>query len=122
MKRIASLVAALLIAGCSSSGGGPAAVVTSAPPPSASPEAPASAAASPAATPTGTAARAIYYLHDGGRGPRLYREFHSRPATTGVIRDAVTAMLTERAYDGDYTSLWPTGTVVRGARVDADIA
>ena len=62
----------------------------------------------------GTTARAIYYLADTGNGPRLYREFHRRPATTSVVRDAVEAMLTTPATDDDYTSLWPTGTTVRG--------
>lgn len=71
---------------------------------------------------TATSARAVYYLHDAGSDPRLYREFHSRPATTGVIRDAVTAMLTEKPYDGDYTSLWPNGTRVLGARVEGTVA
>jgi hypothetical protein len=61
-------------------------------------------------------------VHDTGQGPRLYREFHPRPATTAVIRDAVTAMLTEKAYDGDYQSLWPAGTTVRGARVGGTTA
>jgi hypothetical protein len=86
-------------------------------PPAASPS-PTSAAA----TPAGTAARAVYYLRDDGHGPRLYREFHQRPATAAVIRDAVTAMLTEPPHDGDYTSLWPTGTTVRGARVSGSTA
>jgi hypothetical protein len=37
--------------------------------------------------------------------------------TTAVVRDAVTAMLTVKADDADYTSLWPKGTSVRDARV-----
>lgn len=81
--------------------------------------------ASPAASPTatGTSARAVYYLADTGfGGPRLYREFHTRPATTAVIRDAVTAMLTEKAKDPDYTSLWPKGSSVRGVRLSGTTA
>jgi hypothetical protein len=82
-----------------------------------------SAAASPStAASAGTAARAVYYLHDTGKGLRLYREFHRRPATTGVVRDAVTAMLTEKPTDRDYTSLWPSPTTVRGARIDGTTA
>lgn len=120
MRRTAPLVVlALLVAGCSNGDPKPAAVRASATP-SPSAVASPSAAPSPAASPSpvGTAARAIYYLHDDGRGPRLYRELHPRPATTGVIRDAVTAMLTTKAYDADYTSLWPAGTRLLGARVD----
>ncbi|HVE74803.1 MAG TPA: GerMN domain-containing protein [Mycobacteriales bacterium] len=74
--------------------------------------------ASPA--PTGRASRAIYWVRDTGprTGVRLYREFHSRPATTGVVKDAVEAMLTVSPLDDDYTSLWPEGTAVRAVRID----
>jgi hypothetical protein len=61
-------------------------------------------------------------LHDDARSLRLYREFHPRPATPGVIRDAVTAMLTEKPVDRDYTSLWPAGSTVRGVRVGGTTA
>src|SRR5439155_1656444 len=71
---------------------------------------------------TGSAARAAYYLPDTGKGLRLYREFHRRPATAGVVRDAVTAMLTEKPADPDYTSLWPAGTSVLGARISGTTA
>jgi hypothetical protein len=124
MHRYApALVLAVLAAGCGGSSA----------PPSSAPSSPEPTATAPAASPTGTgtssvpspagtSARAVYYLHDTGRGPRLYREFHPRPTTTAVIRDAVTAMLTEKPYDGDYTSLWPSATTVRGARVDGTTA
>ena len=119
MHRFAPVLAlAVLTAGCAGSSSPPTAATTS-------PQA-TTAAPSPttAATPSqaGTSARAIYYLHDDGHGPRLYREFHPRPATTAVIRDAVTAMLTVKADDADYTSLWPRGTSVRGARVSGTTA
>ena len=115
------VVLVLLAAGCSGSSGSPAAAPSStssstAGAPTRSPS-PATVAPSP-----GSAARAIYYLHDEGHGPRLYREFHPRPATTEVVRDAVTAMLTVTPYDGDYTSLWPRGATVRGARVSGTTA
>jgi hypothetical protein len=123
MHRCAPLLAvAALIAGCSGSSTPPTAVPPS-PVPSATATGPSpTTAGEPTPSATGTAARAVYYLHDTGQGPRLYREFHPRPATTAVVRDAVTAMLTEKAYDGDYTSLWPSGTTVRGARVDGTTA
>lgn len=114
-----------LLAGCADDAtvAGPAAPSTALPsasptasPPALAPDAPEPAATTPA--PAGTRAVAVYYLHDTTNGPRLYREFHRRPATTGVVRDAVTAMLTESAQDDDYTSLWPKGTRVLGVEKD----
>lgn len=125
MRILVPLLLVPLLAACGGSST-PAAVRSVAPvasPPAASPSAAASAslvAASPSAAKT--AARTVYYLHDGGKGPRLYREVHQRPATTGVIRDAVTAMLTEQPVDGNYTSLWPRTTKVRGARISGTTA
>jgi hypothetical protein len=118
-----------LVGGCAGSSGSPAAARTLAPAvsPGVSP------AGSPAASPSPSPApsrqverlsvrRTVYYLHDDGNGPRLYREEHARPATTAVVRDAVTAMLTERPQDGDYTSVWPRSTTVRGARITGTTA
>ena len=123
MKRcVALLVVAVLTAGCAGSSGAPTATGRSTDPSTSPTPVSESPSAAGSASPAGTSARAVYYLHDSGRGPRLYREFHPRPATTGVIRDAVTAMLTEKAYDGDYTSLWPAGTALRGARVSGTTA
>lgn len=82
-------------------------------------------APSPSGTPVAAARRpvAVYYLADTGTtGPRLYREFHLRPATRAVIRDAVDAMLQEAPYDPDYRSLWPRTTRVLGVRVEGDLA
>jgi hypothetical protein len=68
----------------------------------------------------------VYYVCDVAckttNGPQLYREFHRRPATTGVVRDAVTAMLTEPPQDEDYASLWPRTTRVLGVRLDGSTA
>jgi Sporulation and spore germination/Immunoglobulin-like domain of bacterial spore germination len=119
--------AALLLTGCSDDAtvagpGAPSASATTpapatTPPPTSPPTEEPTAAPSTAA-PAGSRAVAVYYLRDTTGGPRLYREFHRRPATSAVVRDAVTAMLTEAARDGDYTSLWPKGTTVRGVRKD----
>jgi hypothetical protein len=115
------LVLLLLVTGCGSSSSGPSADRT--PAPSSSASASTSATAPATATPTpATVARAVYYLHDDGHGPRLYREFHRRPVTPAVIRDAVTAMLTDPPVDSDYTSLWPRSTTVRGVRVSGTTA
>lgn len=75
-------------------------------------------ASSPADSPaTGNRAVAVYYLADtGATGPRLYREFHARETTPGVIRDAVDAMLHKSPHDRDYRSLWPRSTQVLGVR------
>ena len=123
MRALVPLLLLPLLASCGGSSDAPAAVRTTAGPVTTS--APASVpptAAPTSAGPTGTSARAVYYVHDTGKGLRLYREFHRRPATTGVVRDAVTAMLTEKATDRDYTSLWPADATVRGARVDGSTA
>ena len=124
MNRSAPLlVLAVLAAGCAGSSSGPAAM-TASPEPRVDRHVRVVPSRSRCASPSqaGTAARAIYYLHDDGHGPRLYREFHPRPATAAVVRDAVTAMLTVKADDADYTSLWPKGTTVRGARVSGTTA
>ncbi len=85
-----------------------------------SPSAP--AAGRPVSTP-GRRAVAVYYLADtGGTGPRLYREFHLRPATPAVVRDAVDAMLHEAPYDAGYRSLWPRDTRVIGVSITANLA
>jgi hypothetical protein len=85
---------------------------------------------SPAETPTDgetdseteTAAVAVYYLRDvEPAGPRLYREFHARPASDDPVRAAVELMLTEPPKDADYTSLWPA-VEVRDVRVEGDLA
>lgn len=79
-----------------------------------------SASTSPASAPVD---RAVFYVADAGRtGPRLYRELHPRPATTGVVRDAVEALLAGSPVDPDYRSVWPTGTVLRDVRLDGSTA
>jgi spore germination protein GerM len=121
MHRYVPLVAlAILTAGCAGSSSPTG--IAPASRPSTSSGASTAAASPEAPTAGGTSARAIYYLRDTTNGPRLYREFHRRAATSGVVRDAVTAMLTEPAQDKDYTSLWPKGTRVLGLRMDGSTA
>ena len=115
LRTLSALILLPLLVSC----GEDAAPVAAPPGPSASaslsaPDPSPDSSPAPSPTSTGTTARAIYYLADTGNGPRLYREFHRRPATTSVVRDAVEAMLTTPAADDDYTSLWPKGTTVRG--------
>jgi hypothetical protein len=96
---------------------------TASPTPSEAPTAAPTSSRPPAtAAPTGTRAVAVYYLRADGSDSRLYREVHRRPATTGVVADAVRAVIGEAPRDDDYTSLWPKGTRVLGARVDGTTA
>jgi hypothetical protein len=77
--------------------------------------------AEPTSEPAGTSAVAVYYVMDTTNGPRLYREFHSRPAGEDPVRDAVQAMLEVPADDPDYTSLWPAGAEVRDVSREGDL-
>ena len=125
MRTLAVLALVPLLASCAGDDGTPSAVrspVAPATSAAASPSIEPAPSPSPAATARGTAARAVYYLRDTDNGPRLYREFHRRPVTTGVVRDAVTAMLTEPPQDKDYTSLWARGTTVRDVRMNGTTA
>jgi spore germination protein GerM len=121
---VATVAAATLVAGCG--GGAPSSGGRTTPPGGA--QTPGSASPTGTASPTTGRTRpvAVYYLHDSDRGPRLYREFHPRPATASApdsaIRDAVEAMLHEPARDPDYRSLWPRDTQVRGVQVSGDTA
>lgn len=120
------VVAVALVSGLAAACGDDATVSSPTPSPtvSDSPEPTATPTLEPSATPTSepstpapaTRAVAVYYLSESEA--RLYREFHRRPVTDAVVRDAVTAMLTTPAQDGSYTSMWPKGTRVLGVRKD----
>lgn len=112
------LAAALVLAGCGADE--PDVSAPAAPSPSAT-----AAPASPTPVPSSAAsARAVYWLGaaDDPRGPRLYREFVSRPAVDDPVRDAVELMLAGRPADPDYTSLWADGTTVLGVTREGDTA
>lgn len=63
----------------------------------------------------------VYYVMDDGRAPRLYREQRPNigmdPGTYGV-----TAALSEKPADPDYSSPWPAGTELLSYQVQADVA
>jgi hypothetical protein len=119
---VPAALALALLTGCSSD---PAPRASGAPSP-----APASPAASPetgeadASPSPGTVARPVYWLGamEHPRGPRLYREFWSRPASADPVRDALELMLEQEPRDPEYTSLWADGTTVRDVRRDGDVA
>jgi hypothetical protein len=114
---LAVLAAGALAAGCGEPTRSPDARSTGTPTGTA-----AAGSGSPTAAATATRPVAVYYLHDSDRGARLYREFHRRPATSSLIRDAVDAMLHQPASDPDYASVWPRETQVRGVSVRGDTA
>jgi hypothetical protein len=82
----------------------------------------------PRVTPTPAATHApdvtvpVYYLHDTGKAIKLYREFHRVPMDGGPVRTAIEQMLSAKAGDPDYTSLWPRGTTVPGIAVHGSTA
>jgi len=70
--------------------------------------------ASPSSTTGAPRALAIYYVAETAVGPRLYREFHSVPATADNASDAVRELLARpTGTDPDYRSSWPAGTELR---------
>lgn len=123
--RLAGFAALMLLAaGCGGSSGADLGALRPSPSSAASSASP-PPSASPRSSDPQTEARAIYYLHDDGSEPRLYREFHRRPVEstpTATVKDAVEAMLTSPAQDSDYTSLWSRQTIVRSVRITGTTA
>jgi hypothetical protein len=65
----------------------------------------------------------VYFLHDDGRGLRLYREFHNVPQQPkGKIATAVAQMFGQQAEDTDYSSSWPADTQVLSVNVSGGTA
>ncbi|HSR22655.1 MAG TPA: Gmad2 immunoglobulin-like domain-containing protein, partial [Candidatus Eisenbacteria bacterium] len=70
----------------------------------------------------------VYYVHDDGQRPRLYREQHRvTAAATSPGQLAVLAMLGDQPADPDYSSPWPVGTQLlhytkNGATVTVDLS
>jgi hypothetical protein len=121
VRPAVALCAVLALGAC---GGGDDTATPASPAPTAAPTP--SPAPAPTAAPTDgesdSSAVAVYYLRDvEPAGPRLYREFHARPASDDPVRTAVELMLTEPPKDPDYTSLWPAVEVL-DIRVEGDLA
>lgn len=96
---------------------------TLAPSPAATPPVAPTAATTPppaSATPApGPAAKAIYYLGDGGDKFVLYREFRRLPQATPD--DVLRTMMTSPALDPDYESLWPKGSEATVGQRSGDV-
>lgn len=87
--------------------------------------APSTAPSTPPGPGTVTAQLFVYYIGLDRDRPRLYREFHNRPAGDGSAAARTRAALTEMldgdtALDPDYDSSWPAGARVRDVRLLAD--
>jgi hypothetical protein len=121
-RALASACAVVVVAGAlSACGNGDEDVASPSPAPT-SPVATTPAAEPTSPEPAETSLVAVYYLQDvAPTGPRLYREFHSRPETDDPVRDAVEAMLTTPPDDDDYSSLWPSTAEVLDVRVEGEL-
>lgn len=63
----------------------------------------------------------VYYVHDDGQGPRLYREQRPNPGGAGAPA-ALSVMLSEPPLDPDYSSPWPESTTVDDYSTAGDTA
>jgi hypothetical protein len=63
----------------------------------------------------------VYYVHDDGQSPRLYRELHTAVGAGSPSKAALRAMLAGQPADPDYSTPWDN-TKLLSYRVDADTA
>ncbi|KRF15438.1 hypothetical protein ASG90_12125 [Nocardioides sp. Soil797] len=87
----------------------------------------------PAASPTGQTSEGhydegadyvlpVYFVGDGPRGPRLFREFHPMHSTGGdKLQLSLDEAVSGNPYDPDYSSPWPEGTAVTTASYDGKV-
>jgi spore germination protein GerM len=54
----------------------------------------------------------VYYVHDDGHGPRLYREQHSEMTAGNTPNSGLASLFGAPPQDPDYQSLWPGGTLI----------
>jgi hypothetical protein len=104
--------------GVAPTGSGSKTAPTSSAPMTSSSSSSSSSASSPSSSPSSVPAAGrvtvpVYYVVDvPGVGPRLYREFHQVARTGDTVTTALTEMVTGRAVDPDYRTLWPSSTKV----------
>lgn len=104
---------------------------TATPTPTPTPTASGSPSPSPSATGTPTSGSSetaaggttgyVYYLHDDGQAPRLYREQHAGVGSGGPAEQALRRMLQGRPDDPDYATPWD-GATLRGYTTNGDTA
>ena len=63
----------------------------------------------------------VYYVHDDGTSPRLYREQHAEMTAGNTPNSGLASLFDSPAQDPDYHSLWPRGTTA-GYGVDGSTA
>jgi immunoglobulin-like protein involved in spore germination/sporulation and spore germination protein len=52
----------------------------------------------------------VYYVHDDGKGFRLYREVHAEETAGNTPNSGLLSLFDSPAKDPEYRSLWPSGT------------
>jgi hypothetical protein len=63
----------------------------------------------------------VYYVHNDGQGPRLYREQHSEMTAGNTPNSGLMSLFSSPPKDPDYKSLWPSENPIDYA-VDGNIA
>jgi hypothetical protein len=63
----------------------------------------------------------VYYVHDDGQGPRLYREQHSEMTAGNTPNSGLMSLFSSPPKDPDYRSLWPSENPI-DYQVDGSIA
>ena len=64
----------------------------------------------------------VYYIHNDGQGPRLYREQHAEMTAGNTPNSGLVSLFDSPPQDPDYVSLWPSGTTAIDYQVDGNIA
>ena len=59
----------------------------------------------------------VYFVGDTGAGPRLFAERREFGGRADVLRWSLSNVVSGNAQDSDYTSRWPSGASVAGARL-----
>jgi Immunoglobulin-like domain of bacterial spore germination/Sporulation and spore germination len=86
-------------------------------------EAPSSPASPTPSVTAGGHTAYVYYVHDDGQSPRLYREQHAvavKDVPTAIL--ALEEMFTQSPADPDYATPWPQQPLVRGYEASDGVA
>ncbi|HYO41449.1 MAG TPA: Gmad2 immunoglobulin-like domain-containing protein [Nocardioidaceae bacterium] len=63
----------------------------------------------------------VYFVGSAGGGPRLFPEPRVATSKSAALDEAVAAAVSGTAADADYRSLWPTGTTMERAQLNAGV-